>query len=37
MESQALEVWRRDSWLLYVPSDWKDGSEHILGTMVLHL
>lgn len=27
MENQPLEVWREDSWLLYVASDWRDGNE----------
>lgn len=36
-EHQAFEVWRGDSWLLDITSDWKDGSEQILDTMVMHL
>lgn len=36
-QHEVFEVGRGDSWLPDIISDWKDGSEQILDTMVMHL
>jgi len=35
--TKVFEVGRGDSWLPDIISDWKDGCEQILDTMVMHL